>query len=257
LQKKDDKLKLENWINASKRVNIQNLSSMQHFTFSNGITDSLFSFLMRHKEIYMPTKMYHHNRQILDDKNCTVIDLDENEIAEESTVLIELPSPWYSNEHLLSIMKKAKEKNCYIAVDLSWFPASMDEIKFDANDVDELFFSMNKCWPIHSLRPAVRWSKERVNDSQTFDTEVSIYPKVGIRLLYNLIDKFDFDYSYNKYIDDHTNICNRFELVKTPVMWFATHKDVTHDSAIKEPYFYLDELISTVKLLQYKDKFFW
>ena len=111
LQKKDDKLKLENWINASKRVNIQNLSSMQHFTFSNGITDSLFSFLMRHKEIYMPTKMYHHNRQILDDKNCTVIDLDENEIAEESTVLIELPSPWYSNEHLLSIMKKAKEKD--------------------------------------------------------------------------------------------------------------------------------------------------
>jgi hypothetical protein len=257
LRKKQDKLKLERWINSSRRVEIQNLSSMQHFTFSNGTTDSLFSFMMRHDEIYMPKKMYHHNRQILDDKNCTVVDLDENEIKEGATVLIELPSPWYSNEHLISIIKKAKEKNCYVGVDFSWLPTTMDKIELDATNVDEIFFSMNKCWPIHSLRPAVRWSKARINDSQTFDTEVSIYPKVGINLLYKLIDKFDFDHTYDKYIDDHTNVCDRFGLIKTPVMWFATHKDVTHDSDIMEPYFYLDDFVCVVKLLQYTNKFFW
>jgi len=212
---------------------------------------------MRNKEIHMPEKMYHHNRQILQGKECRVIDIKIGHIKQNSAVLIELPSPWYSDEHLQSIIHEAKSKNCYIALDLSWLPACMHKIEIDALEVDEIFFSMNKCWPIHSLRPAVRWSKKRINDSQTFDTEVSIYPKIPINVLYRLIDKFSFDYSFEKYLNDHRDICKKFNLMPTSVLWFTTHDKVQHDSEIMEPYFYLDDFVCVVKLLSNKNKFFW
>lgn len=257
LNKKADKSRLENWINQSNRVTIKNLSHLDYYTVSNGTTDSLFSFLMRNKEIHMPEKMYHHNRQILQGKECRVIDIKLGHIKHNSAVLIELPSPWYSDEHLQSIIDEAKSKNCYIALDLSWLPACMHKIEIDALEVDEIFFSMNKCWPIHSLRPAVRWSKKRINDSQTFDTEVSIYPKIPINVLYRLIDKFSFDYSFEKYLNDHRDICEKFNLKPTSVLWFTTHDSVQHDSEIMEPHFYLDDFVCVVKLLSNKNKFFW
>ena len=257
LHKKDDKSKLEAWINGSERVQIKNLSQLQYHTISNGTTDSLFSFLMRNKVIQMPKKMFHHNRQILQGKDCEVIDIEVGNIKHGSPVLLELPSPWYSDEYLQSIIKEAKEKNCYIAVDLSWLPASMNNIEMDALDVDEIFLGMNNCWPVHSLRPAVRWSKNRINDSQTFETEVSIYPKVPINVLYRLIKDFNFDYAYNEYIKDHQTICNKFNLKPTSVLWFTTHEDVKHNSKTSEPFFYLDDFVCVINLLQYKNKFFW
>ncbi len=257
LHKKDDKSKLEAWINSSERVQIKNLSQLQYYTISNGITDSLFSFLMRNKTVQMPKKMFHHNRQILQGKDCEVIDIETNNLKHDTPVLLEIPSPWYSDEYIQAIIKEAKEKNCYIAIDLSWLPICMNNIEINALDVDEIFFSMNKCWPIDSLRPAVRWSKNRVNDSQTFDTEVSIYPKVPINVLYRLIKEFDFDYSYNRYIKNHKTICDKFQLKTTSILWFATHEDVKHNSELMEQYFYLDDFVCVVNLLQYKDKFFW
>ena len=257
LHKQHSKSRLEDWINQSERVNIRNLGKLDHFTVSNGTTDSLFSFLMRHREIHMPEKMYHYDKQILEDKDCKVIDLQLGNIKHGSVVLLELPSPWYTDEHLGAIIREAKEKECYIAIDLSWLPACMNNIEMDALDVDEIFFSMNKCWPITSLRPALRWSKNRINDSQTFDTEVSIYPKIPINVLYILIDKFSFDYAFNEYIKDHQTICNKFNLTPTSVLWFTTHEDVKHNSKTSEPFFYLDDFVCVVKLLQYKDKFFW
>ena len=257
IRKIEDKAKMEKWINNSKRVNIRNLSKLKNFTLANGTTDSLFSFLMRHKEIHMPQKMYHHNRQILEGKDTIVKDLDMDRIIPESTLLLELPSPWHSDEQILKAIKQAKEKDCYIAIDLSWLPVCMEKIQFDAFDVDEIFFSMNKCWPIHSVRPSVRWSKQRINDSQTFDTEVSIYPKIPINVMYKLIDRFSFDYSFDLYINDYRDICKRFDLKSTSVLWFTTHEDVTHDGEIMEPFFYLDDFVCVVNLLANKNKFFW
>lgn len=253
----DDKLKIENWINRSKRVNIKNFQALPHFTISTGTTESIYSFLTRFKKVYMPEKAWHHNRQILADKDIEVGDLFSETPEENSAVLVELPAPWYNDNELIDVIKKAKEHNCYVALDLSWLPACMNNIDIDLNDVDEIFFSMNKCWPITSLRPAMRWSRHRINDSQTFDSEVSIYPKVPVNVLLKLIDIFQFDYTFDKYIENHKEICKTFSLQTTPVLWFTTHDDVTHNEEIAESHFFLDDFVCVVKLLQHKDYFFW
>ena len=103
----------------------------------------------------------------------------------------------------------------------------------------------------------MRWSRHRINDSQTFDSEVSIYPKVPVNVLLKLIDIFQFDYTFDKYIENHKEICKTFSLQTTPVLWFTTHDDVTHNEEIAESHFFLDDFVCVVKLLQHKDYFFW
>lgn len=253
-----DKLRVENWINQSNRVNIKNFRSLPYFTISTGTTESIYSFLTRFKKVYMPQKAWHHNRQILDDKDIEVGDLFSEILEEDSAVLIELPAPWYNDNELIDVIKRAKKKyNCYIALDLSWLSVCMNNIDIDLDYVDEIFFSMNKCWPITSLRPAMRWSRHRINDSQTFDSEVSIYPKVPINVLLKLIDVFPFDYTFDKYKYNHKKICNVFSLRPTPVLWFTTHNDVAHNEDTAESHFFLDDFVCVVKLLQHKGSFFW
>ena len=84
------------------------------------------------------------------------------EPEEGSRVLLELPTPWYDDHLVVDMLEKAKNKNCYIAIDLTWLPMCMVKIDIDLTGVDEVYFSMNKCWPIHSLRPAMRWSKSKI-----------------------------------------------------------------------------------------------
>ena len=49
-----------------------------------------------------------------------------------------------------------------IALDLTWLPISNEKIHLDLDGIDQIFFSMNKTWPIDDLRPAYRWSRNKI-----------------------------------------------------------------------------------------------
>jgi hypothetical protein len=254
----DAKEKIEAWINRSARINLKNFNSMNHFTVSNGVTESLSNVLCSNKVLYMNEKMYYHNREFLEDKNVTIKDLHVENLDKNSTILMELPSPWYDTHSQLEIIKKAKQANCHVALDLTWLPLVDIDIEFDLDLVDEIFFSMNKGWPIQQLRPAFRWSKKRINDSQTFDTEYGMYPKVPVNVFMKLTDQFEIDYTYNQHKTNHRNICKKFDLEPTEVLWFTKHKNVTHDHRhYISNHFYLDDFVCVVNLLNHKDKYFW
>ena len=255
---KDIESKLWEWISKSKRVKM-NGEPFKHFTFATGVSDSLESFTRKSKQIIMmPEKMYHIHGEIFDDPNLIRLDPFQKPIPLYADVLLEYPSPWYTNDELDKVIKLAKDKKAKIALDLTWLPVATDEINLDLNGIDQIFFSMNKAWPIHDLRPAFRWSRERINDRQTFDYEIGMYPKTSANVFLKLIDRFSFDHVYETVKDARSEIMKTFKLEPTSVLWFTKHPSAIHDEKghISQHYF-LDEFVCIQKLLDFKDKYFW
>ena len=254
----DDRSKIENWINQSERVKIKNFSMMDNFTTGTGVTQSLSVFLQSADTIFMPEKTYFHNGEYLNDKHVRFMNAFSEVFEEGSSVLFELPSPWYTAESVQQRIEEARKANCKIALDLTWLPVIDCQIEIDLEPVDEVYFSMNKCWPLVSLRPAFRWSKKRINDSQTFDYEVGAYPKIPVNVFLKLTDKFDFDYTYNRYKNDQIKLCQQFGLEPTVILWFAKHKQVRHNFRNHiSRHFFLDDFVCVVELLNHKGKYFW
>ncbi len=258
---------LEKWINESKRINLTNFSSLSYFTPSFGVTGSLESFLFRTDVLYTPEKKFHFTGKFIDDRNIVSKDLFNNPLVEESRILIELPAPYYDTNKLLDKIAEAKDKNCYVALDLTWLPITNDPIDLDLNQVDEIFFSMNKAWPVAQLRSGFRWCKTLPNDGQSFNGMISyytnsypsIYPNTGPRMFYKLMQDFGIDYAYDFYKPQCSELVKTFNLNPTSVLWFTTHNSITHDynDYIHKGYYFLDEFVSLVNLLEYKNKYFW
>ena len=253
-----DNKKIQDWINDSNRITFNNFDSLPHFTYASGIVDCLYSFLSNASTVYLPNKVYYFHREICKNKDITIKDLFNDKLEENSNVIIELPTPWYSTDMLIEKIKEAKSLNCKVALDLTWLPVSNDNIELDLDLVDQVFFSMNKIWPIQDFRPAFRWSKERVADTQTFQWDHCTYPKISANVFLKLMEIYKLDYVYNKYKPIADKIMKTFDLSSTSVLWFTKHKDIEHN---KEqpiwPYYFLDDFVCLRKLFDYHGKYFW
>ena len=54
------------------------------------------------------------------------------------------------------------------------------------------------------------------------------------------------------------DIHKTFNLVPTPVLWFAQHDSAVHDTKGHiSKHYYLDEFVCVEQLLNYKGKYFW
>ena len=255
---KDDKEKIEKWIADSNRIKLKGLEFFDNFTMSTGVSDSLHSFVKNSRVIQMPSKMYYMHGELFADTELIRLDPFEKPIALNANVLLEYPSPWYTNIELDKIIQLAKDKNAKIALDLTWLPVSNEKINLDLNGIDQIFFSMNKIWPIADLRPAYRWSRNKINDRQTFDYETGMYEKVSANMFTKLIEHFSLDYVYENNKTEVEDINKTFNLDATPVLWFAQHDSAVHDTQGHiSKHYYLDEFVCVEKLLNYKGKYFW
>ena len=178
-------------------------------------------------------------------------------IEPNSHVLFELPTLYYSSEEIAEKIKEAKQKNCTIALDLTWLPISVANIEIDLALVDEVYFSMNKTWPVDDIRPAWRWSKQKIKDASSFEMEITIYPKIPANLFMKLMESFSFDYVHDKYVKQVESLRKRFNLTQSPVLWFTKHESVKHDDNPIFPGYYMDEFVCLRKLLDFKDKYWW
>ena len=256
--KPNDRKSIEQWINRSSRINFSNFNSMKHFTYTNGIVDCLNSFISNTKTLYLPTKIYYFYREILQDKDVIIKDLFTDDIEENSKVIFELPSPWYTTKDIKNKIKEARLKNCTIALDLTWMPVSNDLIELDLSEVDQIFFSMNKTWPIQDFRPAFRWSQTHINDAATFQWEHCTYPKISANVFMNLMKSYKLDYVYDKYKPIAERLMTMFDLRPTSVLWFTLHDHVKHDPKKHIwPGYFLDDFVCLRKLLDYQGKYFW
>ncbi len=255
---------IEKWLVSSKRIAMYGLEDFDHFTHSTGVSDSLESFVHSTRVIFMPSKMYYMHGELLEGTEIIRMDPFQGtsnpncQIPLYANVLLEYPSPWYTIKQLNEIISQAKDKKAKIALDLTWLPISTETLNLNFEGIDQIFFSMNKTWPVADLRPAFRWSRTRINDRQTFDSEIEMYPKTSANMFNILIQQFDFDYVYNKHFAAVENIRNTFDLETTPVLWFTKHPSAVHDTkGYISSHYFLDEFVCVQKLLNYKGKYFW
>jgi hypothetical protein len=77
-------------------------------------------------------------------------------------------------------------------------------------------------------------------------------------LFLTLLDKFELDFSYNKYKQSAVQICKTFDLTPTSILWFTKHDSYRTDlKTYVSDYYFLDDFVCIRKLLDYKDKYFW
>lgn len=252
------KIKIQNWINNSERLKLQNFEKFTTFNYGGGTISFLESFINRCEDkIYLAPKYYYFIGELLKKKNIKICDA-FNDIEEKQPVLFEYPSPWYSNETIKNKIIEAKNKNCYIGLDLTWAPVAINYIEFDLDLVDEVYFSMNKAWPINDLRPSWRWTKLEINDAISFQQNWNYYQKPQPNIFLKLIEYFSCDYTYKKYIQDITEINSKFNLTPTEVLWF-TENDVVklNEKGHISDHYFLDEFVCIRKLLDHKGEYFW
>jgi hypothetical protein len=249
---------LEKWINNSNILNFKNFNKFNEFNYGGGTINFLESFILRSKKkIFLAPKYYYFIGEIIKNTELKVQNLFED-IEENQRVLFEYPNPWYSNKTMLEKIKEARKKNCYIGLDLTWAPIATNKIELDLDLFDEVYFSMNKAWPINHIRPAWRWSKKTINDATNFQQNWNYYQKLQPNIFLKLIKKFAVDYAYKTYINDVKNINKIFNLSPTEVLWFTKHDTTKHDEAdYISNYYFLDEFVCIRKLLDHKGKFFW
>lgn len=247
---------IEDWINASTRIKLKNFSTMKHFNFSNGIIPCLDSFAQRADTLYMPEKSYYFYKYY-PRYRAKIKNIFDSDIKNNSHVLIEIPTLYYDNDTLIDKIKIAKEKNCRVALDLTWLPLSNSNLEIDLALVDEIYFSMNKTWPVDDIRPAWRWSKDHIEDTCSFENEICIYPKMPPNLFLALTDKFSFDYVYDRYKEKAIKIMQQFNLTSSPVLWFTKHESVSHADDPIFPGYFMDDFVCLKKLLEYQGKYFW
>jgi hypothetical protein len=252
--------KLQSWINKSERISVNGLENFKEFTLSSqGVSDSLQSFMNRSSRIYMTQKIFWWNNEFLKSRTTKLNSLLEEGTHLGSDVLIEFPSPWYTDNYIKSVIHNAKQKNCTIAVDLTWLPMIEHPVHLDLSDVDEVYFSMNKSWPLIDLRPAFRWSRTKINDAQTFNTQHCVYPKIPYNIISRLVDQFSIDWTYNYYKQEVDHILQQFDLEKTNILWFTKSRNMLNKNVGKDvsDYYHLGEFICIAELLHHKGKYFW
>ena len=238
-------------------MKLKNIDQFESFNYGSGVITFLDSFLNRCKDkIYLAPKHYYFIGEVTKETDLELKNAFED-IEENQHVLFEYPSPWYDNKTIIDKIEEARSKNCYIGLDLTWSPVSTD-VDIDLSLVDELYFSMNKAWPIHDVRPAWRWSKKPIGDATDFQQQWGYYQKLQPNIFLKLTEKFGVDYTYNRYEDEADSICKKFDLDKTNVLWFTKHKTYKHNvrSHTSEHYF-LDDFVCIRKLLDFKNKYWW
>lgn len=248
---------LEEWLGKSNKMKLKNIDQFESFNYGSGVITFLDSFLNRCKDkIYLAPKHYYFIGEVTKETDLELKNAFED-IEQNQHVLFEYPSPWYDNKTIINKIEEARSKNCYIGLDLTWSPVSTD-VDIDLSLVDELYFSMNKAWPIHDVRPAWRWSKKPIGDATDFQQQWGYYQKLQPNIFLKLIEKFGVDYTYNRYQDEADSICKKFDLDKTNVLWFTKHKTYKHNvRSHTSQHYFLDDFVCIRKLLDFKNKYWW
>ena len=148
------------WVNASKTQQIKGIDFL-HTTFATGIDNFIDSLILRSDYIGRLSKTYYYVHDLCDHYKKNYYEIDK-EIKPNSTVIIEFPTPHHNVEDIKNIIKECIKKQCYIALDFTFLPLCTHDIELDVSEINEIWFSVNKTWPINDIRPAFRFSRNKI-----------------------------------------------------------------------------------------------
>lgn len=242
------------WMNKSKALYIRGFN-FEHTTFTTGIDNFIDSLILRSDNISCLSNTYYFEHDICDYYNKNYYTLDK-EIKPNTTVVIEFPTPHHNTNDMKYILMECLKKQCYVALDLTFLPVCTHDVELNLSGVDEIWISMNKTWPISDIRPALRFSKNKIKDLHYRSQAKNYHSKISANTLSSCIKEFSYDYIINKYKPIADNILKTFELEPTNNLWLGKKENITWDH-MPSKYWNYNNLIGLHELIETQGKHFW
>ena len=173
-----------------------------------------------------------------------------------SLVIMELPTPHHTTEHVSEQISLAKSRGHYVAVDMTFLPVSTTAIEVDLTDVDEVWVSMNKAWDTGDLRPAWRFSRTPRPDALTLAHERSRYNRDSMAAWQHIITTRTYDDVALRNLALYQHVCGVFGLSQTNNMLVARLNGVTWEPMYTKNWNY-NGLVGTHGLIGTHGKHFW
>ena len=144
-----------------------------------------------------------------------------NKYSEEAKSVI-VSMPFTANGQVIENYDSIINSDIPVMLDFCHAPTSKGLVLDDNDSIKEICFSVSKAfWGGEWLRVGVRYSKINHDDGIDIANEVKMVPRLGIGVANSLIDKYDFDYPWNRYGQLYEKVCKRLNLSQTNNVMFG------------------------------------
>lgn len=212
------------WMSESKNINLQDLQKFNYFDSTFGTTQCIDCFFLKNQnqQIGITKNEYWYVKEISKDNKTYHLDVDN--IVPNSFVMVSVPHS-YLGENMNELILKAKSQNCYVAVDLTYAPLCTQPIEINFDCVDECWISLNKTWPLQTLRNGFRFAKKQIDDPISWMSSMPLTNRIGGGVVYKVMQNFSINYIVENYYQIMEKIIKHCNLQQTNILTVAQSHD--------------------------------
>lgn len=231
LPKDSYKEKFKQWLLNSKFSSIKGLDKFKKIDFTFGVTQSIDDLLLKHKNdrLRFFHYEYHYSRKLHSNKMQIFLD----DIRLGDWVLVSLPFCFNGGyvENFKEILDICYSNNVPVYIDAAFYMLSFDfELDLTHPAIKEVYFSLSKNLGLGFLRTGIRFSNESYYGPITMQNEYNYSNLAYIELGSYLIEKFDVNYTVEKYYPFYKEFCRQQNLEETNCVHIAMSNQKLDDS---------------------------
>lgn len=223
------------WLKKSKLNDFSYIDKFDKVSITNGSVHAFDHFYLKNKDkVFRMCDgefMYH---SVVLKKNYFSIDIMNNNLNSNDVFLISVPftKTGKVHENLEKWLYICEKNNVNVLLDFCHAPCSknilIDFSKFEC--VKNLSFSVSKpFWGAENLRIGVRFEKSDYYTDDGIDVlnddSIEMVNLIGIGIANELINRYEFDFNWNKYGDFYSKICEKLNLQQTDNILFGIGGD--------------------------------
>lgn len=215
-----------NWISSSKLNKFKNLNKFKFATFSNGTSQVFDMFYLKYNKRRFRLMKGEYVYHFLSFRNHKLKwkYIEDDKLTNNDALIISLPFSDSGNIHekLGILLNKCTEKKIPVLLDCCYLTSCKNiNFDFDQKCIETIAFSLSKCFPVSRFRIGMRLQKEDDDDPMYVYQKEKYLNLLSCYIGNKLINKFNFDYIYNKYAIIQKKICEEMNLKPSSVVNLA------------------------------------
>ena len=218
------------WIQSNKRNDILGFSHFHHISMTNGTSEAMQMFMMRHNnrkfKFFKGDFMMHKVTSNSMHNDWSWIH-NADEVTADSAVIISCPFSDFGSEHpqMQKLLNICDSWDIPVLIDMAYFGMCHNiEIDLSHKCIEEVTFSLGKTFPIIGARAGIRLHKTEVDDAVLFANQHGIVNNFGAMIGLTCIESWDSDYIVRTYKDTQLQVCDTLGVGATKCIIFATSK---------------------------------
>lgn len=208
------------------------LDQFAHAVYSNGTSEAFDSFYLRHRHrrfrIHPAEYSYHKIAFTRMGLEWAPID---GIFCANDAVIISAPfansGNWPPDDHMSDLILRCNDLHIPVLIDMAYMgttgPFKFDLTKWDC--VEDIVFSLSKVFPVAHYRIGMRLSKHDYDDGMFVYHKANYTNRFGAYLGKQLLDRYTYDWLWNKYRDQQHFHCKLLELEPSNCVLFGVDND--------------------------------